>query len=59
MCNACNNMCCGSDQFEKCGCEFCGEPACWDDDDDDRYEPDDDGEAYAARPRFACVAIAK
>jgi hypothetical protein len=29
MCNACNNQCCGSDQFEGCGCDNCDEPDCW------------------------------
>jgi hypothetical protein len=28
MCNACNNICCGSDQFYGCGCESCGCPDC-------------------------------
>lgn len=28
MCNACGNMCCGSDQFEACGCDGCFEPEC-------------------------------
>jgi hypothetical protein len=29
MCNACGNVCCGSDQFEGCGCDGCHEPDCW------------------------------
>ncbi|GEM_PF-4525942 len=28
MCNACGNQCCGSDEFEGCGCESCGELDC-------------------------------
>jgi len=28
MCNACGNLCCGSDQFDGCGCEHCFDPAC-------------------------------
>lgn len=23
MCNACGNLCCGSDEFEGCGCDGC------------------------------------
>ena len=39
MCNACGNMCCGSDKFGSCGCDGCDEQDCWSD------EPeDDDGE---------------
>lgn len=43
MCNACGNLCCGSDQFSGCGCDGCEEPECWldnsdrDDDDMDEY----------------------
>lgn len=29
MCNACGFQCCGSDQFERCGCNHCDNPACW------------------------------
>ena len=28
MCNACNNLCCGSDEFGGCGCEHCGCDEC-------------------------------
>lgn len=28
MCNACGNLCCGSDEFGGCGCTSCGEPEC-------------------------------
>lgn len=34
MCNACGNVCCGSDMFGKCGCDGCDEPDCWSDDND-------------------------
>jgi hypothetical protein len=33
MCNACLNVCCGSDQFEKCGCDGCDCEDCWSEDD--------------------------
>jgi hypothetical protein len=29
MCNACGFLCCGSDQFEGCGCDGCECPDCW------------------------------
>lgn len=29
MCNACGNLCCGSDEFGGCGCDHCDDPACW------------------------------
>lgn len=35
MCNACHNVCCGSDEFEGCGCDHCGCEACWSIDDED------------------------
>lgn len=56
MCNACHNMCCGSDQFEACGCDHCDEPDCWSDDFD---EGDDDYEfdcACTKPARFECIA---
>lgn len=28
MCNACGNLCCGSDEFGGCGCYHCGNPEC-------------------------------
>lgn len=28
MCNACGNLCCGSDEFDHCGCDGCPDPAC-------------------------------
>jgi len=30
MCNACGNICCGSDALNGCGCEICNNPWCWD-----------------------------
>jgi hypothetical protein len=64
MCNACHNMCCGSDEFGGCGCDFCDEPDCWSDD-EDLYGDDDDyfdgGDLYGcgcARPSaFRCEAV--
>lgn len=43
MCNACGFICCASDEFDGCGCNFCECPACWSEDDDDF---DDDPSAY-------------
>lgn len=43
MCNACGNVCCGSDAFEGCGCDGCECEECWSDDSDfDVDGPDDD-----------------
>lgn len=28
MCNACNMICCASDEFDSCGCDHCGHPDC-------------------------------
>lgn len=58
MCNACHNMCCGSDQFEGCGCDHCNEPDCWSD--DEYFEDDDDFDLDCACSRpssFQCVQI--
>ncbi len=41
MCNACGNVCCGSDEFYGCGCDGCDEPDCWSDDEDDGDDMDD------------------
>lgn len=30
MCNACGFLCCGSDQFDTCGCDGCPYSECWD-----------------------------
>jgi len=50
MCNACGNVCCGSDAFGGCGCEGCDEPACWGYDDDDFVDEENDG-LYRLAPR--------
>lgn len=50
MCNACHNMCCGSDLFEGCGCEHCDNPACWPEEDDDDEEYYERQECAAALP---------
>lgn len=51
MCNACGNVCCGSDEFGGCGCDGCEEPECWLDDGDLAEREDDLG--FAAS-RFTC-----
>lgn len=37
MCNACHNVCCGSDMFGGCGCDHCECEECWT---DDNFEED-------------------
>lgn len=60
MCNACGNVCCGSDLFGGCGCDGCDEPACWSDDWDDDYVEDDyDFCACRRSAIFRCVEIAE
>lgn len=62
MCNACGNYCCGSDEFGRCGCEDCPNPACWPEDDEDRQQfpdPDPDDIVVFSRPRFFCESIEK
>ena len=44
MCNACGNVCCGSDMFGGCGCDYCENPQCW----DDELEDECDHEEYEA-----------
>lgn len=61
MCNACGNLCCGSDEFGGCGCDGCEEPECWSDDYDDDFDFDDDCMDFCAcrKPSsFQCVQIA-
>lgn len=41
MCNACGNVCCGSDAFSGCGCDGCHNPDCWSDDNDFSEDFDD------------------
>jgi len=45
MCNACGFLCCGSDQFARCGCDWCDEPDCR-----SEIEFDDDDDEYDCRP---------
>ncbi len=40
MCNACGNLCCGSDMFGECGCDFCDNSECWTPEDDDEFDDD-------------------
>lgn len=72
MCNACGNCCCGSDEFDRCGCDGCPEPDCWDDADEgddfdfgdeiSGFDEDDGGLPMAAcgcrvPSRFQCEAL--
>jgi hypothetical protein len=68
MCNACAFQCCASDEFERCGCDHCDEPDCWDepedlDGSDEAGIPDDEDYRLAACPcapaptRFRCEEI--
>jgi hypothetical protein len=53
MCNACGNVCCGSDQFVGCGCNGCDDEECWTDDEaDDEF--DDFGEQYGLAAWVVC-----
>ncbi len=57
MCNACGNVCCGSDEFGGCGCDGCDEPDCWSNDEDD-YEDDDFDFCACQKPlAFRCVQV--
>ncbi len=59
MCNACGNLCCGSDEFGGCGCDGCEEPECWSNDGDfDDYGDDYDFCACRKPSSFRCVEIA-
>jgi len=49
MCNACGNLCCGSDEFGGCGCD-CEEQECWSDDDEDC----EGGDWYDGIPDLQC-----
>jgi hypothetical protein len=48
MCNACGNLCCGSDEFGGCGCHSCGDPECYAADCLMCGEPDCDGDCFDA-----------
>lgn len=54
MCNACGFLCCGYDTFSGCGCDFCENSDCWDNEDfdDGNYDPFDGIRARAHR--FIC-----
>lgn len=41
MCNACGNVCCGSDMFGGCGCDGCDCEECRSDDEDFDSDNDD------------------
>ena len=56
MCNACGNVCCGSDMFGGCGCDGCEEEECWSGD-GDMAEREDDLDFAAVPSRFTCRAI--
>ena len=43
MCNACGFYCCGSDEFEGCGCDQCPCSACWPEVDEEEAEDGDCG----------------
>lgn len=57
MCNACGNICCGSDMFGGCGCDGCEDSACWSDDNDLFGDGEGDGDDDAMPPVFTCRAI--
>ncbi|MGX9120294.1 hypothetical protein ACWTU6_27065 [Mesorhizobium sp. BHbsci] len=57
MCNACENYCCGSDEFGGCGCDGCPDPDCWSDDEDFFGDDDDFDCACQQRTGFECVQI--
>lgn len=59
MCNACGNVCCGSDEFGGCGCDGCDEPECWSDDSDFDEDYGDDYDFCACRKpsSFRCFEI--
>jgi len=58
MCNACNNVCCGSDEFGGCGCDGCDDPDCWSEDNDfeDGGDDSDMPEGYYEWPEANCCA---
>lgn len=56
MCNACNNVCCGSDMFGGCGCDGCECVECWSDDDEFGDDCDhDDYELDVLTGRASCT----
>lgn len=57
MCNACGNVCCGSDMFGKCGCDGCPVSDCWDDDLDE--EDDDILGVYDPSLAVGCACVGR
>lgn len=53
MCNACGNVCCGSDMFSGCGCDGCDCEDCWPD--DEEFEGDDDFDLEYGPGEHDCV----
>lgn len=51
MCNACGNVCCGSDEFGGCGCDGCEDPDCWSEDEDER-----DDDEWRFPPELDCCS---
>lgn len=59
MCCPCRNLCCGSDEFGRCGCDDCPDPRCHDtraDDIDfgDDMPGDDEDDGGVLMPLAAC-----
>lgn len=68
MCCPCGFLCCGSDEFGRCGCDDCPDPRCHDTRPDDAPDPfapfagveDDDLPLAAlsrAPARFRCIEV--
>ena len=57
MCNACGNVCCGSDEFGGCGCDGCDEPDCWSDEFDEDGDDDDYSFACCHATAVQCIEI--
>lgn len=70
MCCPCGNLCCGSDEFGRCGCDDCPDPRCHDTTADDvdfghGLDIDEDDDALmllaasgcAAAQQFRCDAV--
>lgn len=51
MCNACGNVCCGSDQFGGCGCDGCYCTECWSDEPEDGDDEYFEGEHLCVTPQ--------
>jgi hypothetical protein len=64
MCYPCGNLCCGSDEFGRCGCDDCPDPRCHDtraDDFDlgDGLGDEDDGGLLMPLAARECVVSAR